>query len=246
MEERAEQLDLLDKDQETVIPASRICSKCEIEKPLTAEYFHRGKAYKHGLRSDCKECRNNYLKQHYQENIVQIKKREKRHYEENKERLRDYGKKQSKKYRERNGKQIRQNKKIYYEQNKEKELNRGRQWRKANPVKNRRIAQRRRSRKAMLPATLTVEDYAETLATFNNACAYCGVTDDQLSTSLQQEHVIPLSKGGGYTKENIIPACASCNLSKGTRNMETWYKDQEAFTAQRLKMIKDFQALHTN
>lgn len=44
-------------------------------------------------------------------------------------------------------------------------------------------------------------------------CAYCG-----RSGPLEQDHVIPLSKGGDHTKENVVPACKSCNASKGNRS----------------------------
>jgi len=29
------------------------------------------------------------------------------------------------------------------------------------------------------------------------------------------DHVIPLSKGGKHLPSNVVPACASCNSSKG-------------------------------
>jgi 5-methylcytosine-specific restriction endonuclease McrA len=46
-----------------------------------------------------------------------------------------------------------------------------------------------------------------------NSCAYCGDIPDKLT----QDHVIPLSKGGAHSFENIVPACVSCNSSKGTQ-----------------------------
>jgi 5-methylcytosine-specific restriction endonuclease McrA len=43
-------------------------------------------------------------------------------------------------------------------------------------------------------------------------CAYCDATDD-----LTFDHVIPRSKGGRTTWENIVTACSPCNLAKGGR-----------------------------
>jgi 5-methylcytosine-specific restriction endonuclease McrA len=43
-------------------------------------------------------------------------------------------------------------------------------------------------------------------------CQYCGSTDD-----LTFDHVIPRSRGGRTTWENIVTACAPCNLTKGGR-----------------------------
>jgi 5-methylcytosine-specific restriction endonuclease McrA len=36
---------------------------------------------------------------------------------------------------------------------------------------------------------------------------------------LTQEHVIPVSRGGGTTAENIVPACGKCNSSKKDRGI---------------------------
>ena len=43
-------------------------------------------------------------------------------------------------------------------------------------------------------------------------CQYCGSR-----TSLTVDHVIPRSKGGGSSWENIVAACAPCNRRKGDR-----------------------------
>ncbi len=43
-------------------------------------------------------------------------------------------------------------------------------------------------------------------------CQYCTSTDE-----LTFDHVVPRSRGGRTTWENIVTACAPCNLSKGGR-----------------------------
>lgn len=44
------------------------------------------------------------------------------------------------------------------------------------------------------------------------ACQYCGSGEE-----LTFDHVIPRSRGGRTTWENIVTACAPCNLGKGGR-----------------------------
>ena len=44
------------------------------------------------------------------------------------------------------------------------------------------------------------------------SCQYCGSGDD-----LTFDHVLPRSRGGRTTWENIVTACSPCNLTKGGR-----------------------------
>ena len=85
-------------------------------------------------------------------------------------------------------------------------------WRKANPEAIRIQQQRRRARKRSLPATLTRAEWEAIKAAYKGRCAYCGKKPKRLT----QDHVIPISKGGGTTKENIVPACHPCNVQKFT------------------------------
>ena len=36
------------------------------------------------------------------------------------------------------------------------------------------------------------------------------------------DHVVPLSRGGKHEIENLLPACRSCNSSKGAKLLEEW------------------------
>lgn len=46
----------------------------------------------------------------------------------------------------------------------------------------------------------------------NFSCQYCGSPDD-----LTFDHLIPRSKGGATTWENVLTACSPCNLRKGSK-----------------------------
>ena len=71
---------------------------------------------------------------------------------------------------------------------------------------------------------------------FNCRCAYCG---EQLEI-VTQDHVVPITKGGLHTNENVLPACSRCNSSKGTQNMEQWFKQQLFFSDWKIKRIRDW------
>ncbi|MEB3828809.1 HNH endonuclease [Phormidium sp. CCY1219] len=46
-----------------------------------------------------------------------------------------------------------------------------------------------------------------------HSCQYCGCTGEDLTL----DHVIPRSRGGGDTWENLVSACVRCNVKKGNR-----------------------------
>ncbi|MEM1426771.1 MAG: HNH endonuclease [Cyanobacteria bacterium P01_H01_bin.130] len=47
----------------------------------------------------------------------------------------------------------------------------------------------------------------------NHTCQYCSYRGDDLTL----DHVIPRSRGGGDTWENMVAACVRCNIKKGNR-----------------------------
>jgi 5-methylcytosine-specific restriction endonuclease McrA len=49
-----------------------------------------------------------------------------------------------------------------------------------------------------------------------NRCQYCGHRFPTAELSL--DHVIPLSRGGVSSWENVVCACLSCNVRKGNRS----------------------------
>jgi 5-methylcytosine-specific restriction endonuclease McrA len=63
-----------------------------------------------------------------------------------------------------------------------------------------RVVQRKISRRALF-------------ARDNWRCVYCGTTAGRLTL----DHVVPRSRGGDSTWENVVTSCAPCNLRKGDR-----------------------------
>ena len=54
-------------------------------------------------------------------------------------------------------------------------------------------------------------------------CAYCG----DVEKALQRDCVLPISRGGRYTLENVVPACGSCNASKSNDEVTSWLRRKE-------------------
>jgi hypothetical protein len=54
------------------------------------------------------------------------------------------------------------------------------------------------------------------LERYDYRCYYCGVQ----SLKLIREHKIPYARGGRTSRDNLVPACMSCNVRKGTSTAE--------------------------
>jgi 5-methylcytosine-specific restriction endonuclease McrA len=67
-------------------------------------------------------------------------------------------------------------------------------------------------------------------------CQYCGAKED-----LTFDHVIPRSKGGMTTWENVVTACSPCNLRKGDK-----LPDQVEMLPFQRPFAPDVQDLHSN
>lgn len=46
-------------------------------------------------------------------------------------------------------------------------------------------------------------------------CRYCGAGPDD--DVLELDHIVPVSKGGQPTIDNLVTACRTCNIGKGTK-----------------------------
>lgn len=64
--------------------------------------------------------------------------------------------------------------------------------------------------------SIPFEMRASILERDKRTCRYCGIRD---VGKWHLDHVIPWSKGGETTYENLVTACAGCNLRKGDK---TW------------------------
>lgn len=191
----------------------KLCTKCGGDGP-----FYRNKRQPDGLSNWCKTCHNAYSNQ------SESGKANKRAWKASKATPRvckdcgaPVGKGQSLCDAHREVSQ-----KRWEAQNKVLLAGMQKAWRDANPERhrlNKRIGQqRRKARIKALAASFTTADWKVVLEVYNGKCAYCGGAHDKL----QQDHVMPVVQGGGYTKDNIVPACPKCNLEKHDRTPEQW------------------------
>lgn len=72
-----------------------------------------------------------------------------------------------------------------------------------------------------------------------HTCQYCRYKGEQLTL----DHVIPRSRGGGDTWENLVTACVRCNVKKGNRTpkeaqMNLRYPPRRPYSSLQFELVK--------
>ena len=88
---------------------------------------------------------------------------------------------------------------------------------------------------ALQEHSLTAAEWAALTEAWGG-CAYCGASD----RPLQRDCVMAISRGGRYTVDNVVPACAACNASKCNDEVTGWLRrkrlDERAFLERYLRI----------
>ena len=67
--------------------------------------------------------------------------------------------------------------------------------------------------------SITIDKLEQLKQSQNNCCAYCNTPlQYDLPRAVHLDHVIPLSKNGTHTIDNVVWACQTCNLTKSNIN----------------------------
>ena len=173
-----------------------------------------------GKRVYCsKECRETsqkkkqagYSKKYYKENSKKIRERARKWKEDNPDKHRAHSRKSVRKY---------------YKANPEKVKKANKKWQKANPEKCKEYCHRRRAR---LKGN-GIEDTSDYRARMTHplvrqVCFYCG-KDCTSSGEWHWDHRIPISAGGPDAEWNLVIACVSCNLKKGSKYPKTLFAEE--------------------
>ncbi len=138
------------------------------------------------------------------------KKWRERHTKELKERLLKTRDERLARRRENYAKQGKKVNQDYYQAHKEQYAKHLQDYRRENPDRYR-IYENNYRAKAGNP--LMESQWEAIKKVYRYRCAYCG----RKGKLLTQDHIIAVSKGGVTEIGNIVPACKSCNSSKGSK-----------------------------
>jgi 5-methylcytosine-specific restriction endonuclease McrA len=89
---------------------------------------------------------------------------------------------------------------------------------KLHPGKSVAASNRRRARKLAAGGSHTEEQWQALKAFYDNKCLCCGQREPAIR--LTRDHVIPLTKGGSDSIDNIQPLCARCNAKKNNKKLD--------------------------
>lgn len=182
----------------------KTCSKCGVVKPVSE--FHKDCSCADGLHYWCKTCHQVHDQAYYETN------RETLLVQHAEYRVTDAGKVVDKRYKQSDrGKAVGQAATRRYNQTAP-----------SRATISRRNA-KRRALKAQAVSALPLEDFA-TLETQHPVCAYCGrefIAGHRLYKRTL-DHIVPLSRGGQHTLDNLVFAHKRCNSQKGTKLPEEW------------------------
>lgn len=203
------------------------CSSCKEEKLL--DDFHTRKSSKDGKNYICKSCKSIVDKEYHTKNRDKLLGRHREYYQKNKDSLIAY----QHEYSTNNKDKIRSRKKEYYQKNKEYIKAHVKEYRHNNPelMKERdrlkyennkeRYFEYARRRDALKRGASQTEKIPSNIKDIlkeqqNDLCGICDnvVEENQVS---HIDHIIPLSRGGSHTMDNLQYAHAGCNLSKGNK-----------------------------
>ncbi len=207
----------------------RYCNKCDQIKCHRA--YSKDRKGKFGLSSWCKECvktyqqanpdrinerrrenrrekadhYNAYLREFHQKNPEPKRMRDLRYRQENLERVRakDRKYKQAKKTDE----EFMAKRQAY-----------DREYRRLHPEQNAQNYNNRRARIQQAGGSFTSREWKKLCKHYNYMCLCCGRREPEIKLTV--DHVVPLSKGGANSIDNIQPLCQSCNSSKHRRTID--------------------------
>lgn len=100
----------------------------------------------------------------------------------------------------------------------------------------------------VLDDNYTEDDRDAALELFGG-CAFCGATE-----APRNDHLVPVIDRGDFVRQNVVPACAKCDDSKGKKGFRSWMREarskcslrQRGFTdaqiEERIQQIEEWQA----
>lgn len=174
---------------------NKICTKCH-ESKYPQEFRTYKKYDKHYLLGYCRKCENIYSKAYRENNPIKVKEYNSSYRKINKSKISEYNKNYD----------ITHSNRILYLKEYSKEYRKTERGKKLRLI----AQQNRRALEFGRLERILFDEWEKLKSLYKNICLCCGASN----VLLTMDHVVPLSKGGSNTIDNIQPLCQSCNSKK--------------------------------
>ena len=213
-----------------IVPETKVCSKCKTTKPLAD--FNRDRTRKDGLFPQCKDCLKAYREANVEKRRAAQRVWHEVHKEEEHQKRRariaanpeaykarrkaaynaepEVRRARTKTYADANREKVRATNRAYFQTPEGREKLR-------HNMHNRRVA------KTGAGNTLTLTT-ADLVRRQGGKCYYC----QQRFTKQRKpelEHIVPLSKGGPNSDDNVVAACRACNGRKHAKDPASYARE---------------------
>jgi len=187
------------------------CTRCLESFPATLEFFAQNR---NSLKSQCKKCCKELQKKYVENNREKVLLSKKAYYEKNKE-------------------SVNLASKQWYENNIDKAIKARKKWNLNNlqKVRNYGIKSKNKRRAKKINNGYEVYTIDQVIKMYGTKCHICKneidfsaprlTGKDGWQNGLHIDHLIPISKGGADTLENVRPAHGLCNVKKGAKETTT-------------------------
>lgn len=166
----------------------------------------------------CDKCRDKARLLNSKRNKTEARKVWRENYEMSIER-KEVRKEESSRYYNKFKDKILKRNKEYHERNVDERKVYLREWRRNNKDKMAEYYHRRRSLAIKNGNNTLTSKQIKELMNNHPYCEYCSVKEN-----LAVEHIVPLSRGGTNSIDNVTVACKLCNSSKSTKLLSEWRK----------------------
>lgn len=176
----------------------KTCPKCEERLPLSS--FARNRSRSDGLQSYCRACMTASHRAWQQKSKLHLNQ-------------------YMKGWRETHRDSIRETNSAQYEKNKEARKAKQREYYRANVQEHLARNRNRKAQKRDAAGSHTAADILDIYKTQKGKCRWCGV---EVGSDFHVDHVVPLSRGGSDSPENLAVACPDCNRHKHNAMPDEW------------------------
>lgn len=177
----------------------RRCSKCKCWKPQTYQFFYIHKSGK--IESWCRRCSTLQSREYAKKNREKIRAYYREWKEANRERVNALSRK-------------------WWEANKEKHKATVRNWSKRNKDKEATTTRNYLARRRAAEGTHSHQEILDMYDDQQGLCAYCEIP---LFGAYHVDHMLPLTRGGSNSWDNLAIVCPTCNISKFTKTTEEFF-----------------------